>query len=647
MRRIAIALCTWVISMMLLVGGISYAQDGLNLPSEMFVLFNDGRLDSYGIGAAGITTIMPGEEPFIIDFGVAPDGNWLAYRTQEGLFLHHMYRDDTILLDSQADVPPLRGQGETLAWTHNGDTLAYTTRVGLRVYFNEGSPNPVFVDVPTTPLLNLQWSPDGSHLAAEAEDNIWWIYRRDRSAVPPAMTLVSAIPASDGVAWVGSAQLVFTPPEGGLILMDMANANQQTVLLDDDTIYAKPYYRADENAILVFGRGRFDTELEEGAAILKRYDLSADEIIDVGVEPVALSHTRWAPRGELMIRFQGGALALVHPPSGQGFTLPISSAVAYSWGAIRPQPTLQFPLPRDLYLLAPDINGIKQVWRLSSNQAAFTVSPANEDIAAFDVSANGAIAYASEGQLWYHEPGEGNEPLSLDEVSPIYQISFSPNGQQIAYSTDEGIWLVGIDGEEAPTLLLENSTPVPRYSHPRFAPRLNALLVQIDTGEELTQHALDLNTGELLPGAAATDGFWLQDGRIGLYNQAAATQGITADITIVDVISQQRPPELALSLPYPLAYGDVREVNAGKLMIAVQREIPGAGIVSIVEAPIGGESQRIGVPGFMTQPTLSPDGAAIAGLTYTGGALLVYDLQNGVLYHLAQPLGILSVKWSP
>jgi hypothetical protein len=201
------------------------AQDGLNLPTELYVLLNSGVVERYGLGAEGVQTVTP-EGEFVLDVGAAPDGNWLAYRTEEGLSLVNLFTGETVQLEgATASYPPVRGRGDTLAWSPDGDALAYTTPYGARVYFDTPA-GPVFTDVSASQLLHLNWSLDSSHLAAESENNIWWIFRRDGTQ----LTLVSAIPSSYGTAWIAGAQLVFAPEAGGLLMMDMAKANAQTVL---------------------------------------------------------------------------------------------------------------------------------------------------------------------------------------------------------------------------------------------------------------------------------------------------------------------------------------------------------------------------------------------------------------------------------
>ena len=45
------------------------AQEALELPADLFVLLNDGRIQRYGVGASGVRTVTP-EGAYIIDFGV-------------------------------------------------------------------------------------------------------------------------------------------------------------------------------------------------------------------------------------------------------------------------------------------------------------------------------------------------------------------------------------------------------------------------------------------------------------------------------------------------------------------------------------------------------------------------------------------------
>src|SRR5690606_9978843 len=158
------------------------------------------------------------------------DGVWLAYRTEQALMLHNAYSGENTRIDAAlAGVPPVRGQGDTIAWSPAGDALAVTTETGGRVYFNaESNPsaNQLYtaVDLTEGPFIQVMWSPDGRYLAAEAFEDVWWLYRREDDR----LLLTSAIPSSDGLAWYNETTVAFAPAEGGLRLMDLNAANARS-----------------------------------------------------------------------------------------------------------------------------------------------------------------------------------------------------------------------------------------------------------------------------------------------------------------------------------------------------------------------------------------------------------------------------------
>ncbi len=631
----------WLFTLLIMVILVpTLAQDGLNLPSELYVLLNSGVIERYGIGASGVQTVTP-DDVFILDFRVAPDGNWVAYRTETGVSLLNMYTGDTRSLENDtSSVPPIRGQGETLAWTANGDALAYTTLNGGRVYFNSGSPAPLFAEIPTIPLLNLVWSPDGSHLAAEAEDNIWWIYRRDGAT----MVLASAIPAANGTAWVGNAQLVFAPPEGGLILMDMANANTQTPLLNPTHLYSLPIMT--DGGLLVFRRAFDETRFDESFGVLTSVTLQGGTATatETGTAAFDLSGLRWAPNGALLIAFRGGALGIVNPVDGFSFTLPIQSAVAYGWGPIYPRSVLGINVRTSGFFLAPDISGIIQVWQLNTSGApAFTLTPAEEDVTAYAMSPDlRRVAYVSGGQLRYHTPDSNTEPADLAAVDAT-QLAFGPNGQQLAYTTDAGIWTVSVSGDSEPEPILVNTDEV-TYSHPRYAPNVNLMLVRA-AGQQTTQlMVVDLNTGELLGGDTFHNGLWLSDGRIAAYGGGLGGVN-SSQVTVIDVVNQTEA-ETALTIPDILTIESVIEQRGGRLRVALSQAIPGAASVSIVDAVVGGESSPVGDAGFIVSPQLAPDGVFVAGYTYPGGALILHNVETGEGAVLLSPQNVHDFRWA-
>jgi len=327
-RRIAI------FSLLILLVVPAYAQnDGFNLPAALYVLTNDGSIQRYGQGAEGISTVSPADQ-FIIDFGVAPDDVWIAYRTENALTLLNRTTEESYLIESDlASVPTVRGRGDTVAWSPQGDAIAVTTLYGGRIYINS-IPSDTPANWTFTPLdlregafLQLLWSPDGRFLAAEVEDNIWWIYRRDGQN----MQLTSAIPSAVGAAWASNFELVFAPAEGGLILMNLDKANTQTILLGDGSTYSLPYLKSG-GELEFFGRRKDDTETEPNFGWLLGLRAGSATLDNTGEVPVNLMDLRWATGGEFLISFQEGVFSIVNPINGQSFALPVSAVVSYAWG---------------------------------------------------------------------------------------------------------------------------------------------------------------------------------------------------------------------------------------------------------------------------------------------------------------------------
>ncbi len=316
----------WLLLSLLLWSGTALAQDGIDLPAPLFVLTNNGQVQRIGLGAEGLTIVTP-EDVFIIDFGLSPDGQQMAYRTPDGLFILTLETGESSAIEAvTADLPSVRGLGDTLAWSPAGDAIAYTTSYGGRAVFL--GDQPTFINLAQGAFLGLSWSSDGSYLAAEAEASIWWIFRREALN----LVLTSAIPSSLGLGWYNDAALLFAPAEGGLYRMDLASANAQTMLLDDTWVYALPVLQAD-GVIAVFGREKTDDTVPTGSGRLIGLPPDAPRIDNLSETVFEFAGLRWGPGGLLMLALRESQLSLVLPRSSLSFVLPLEEVVAYAWGA--------------------------------------------------------------------------------------------------------------------------------------------------------------------------------------------------------------------------------------------------------------------------------------------------------------------------
>jgi hypothetical protein len=642
-----------IIIALLLVQGVWAQEDGLNLPTELYVLTNSGQVQQYGIGTAGLRTVTP-EDEFVLDFGVAPDGNWLAYRTEDALKLLDMGSETNEEIEgATAGIPPVRGRGDTLAWSPTGDVFVYTTTGGGRAHFVGKD---LIVDMPQGQLTQVLWSPTGAYLAVEAEDNIWWLYRRDGDN----LVLTSAIPSALGLTWVSDTQVAFAPGDGGLIRMDLAAGNAQTALLDNTWTYTLPYLLED-GTLAVFGRQKEGDEIPEGSGRL--LGLIADEptVQNLSEAVIELNGLQWAPGGNLLIAFRGGVMALVIPASGQGLTLPVSDAVAYSWGPTPPPAASGVTIPVDGFFITEGADGIKQVWRLPRDGSpSLPITQAAADVTVFAVSPNQRnIAYASGGQLWLQPLTGTGEAQSLAAVAAeMRHITFSPDGTRIAYDTlsseenpGGGIWQIGADGGEPVQLLVNGPSgqavnAPPFYTQPEFAFNINALLV-VNGGSELTTFTLlDLGTRESLDMGAFEQAIWLRDGRILGYAGYEDTIETTSRNTLSIVEPADGLHRFLSALPYPDHVLSMRETTDGIVRLVVGRYGIGPAALNIVDMDTAtGALTPVGSGGFMVSPHLSPDGTFLAGNIRSGGALIFRNLTTGEAGAVNEPPNTQNFVW--
>lgn len=690
---------------LLLIAAPLSAQDGLNLPAPLYVLLNDGHIERYGIGVEGVTPVTETGSAFIIDFGVDALEERIAYRTEDGMYV--MVVDDpanpTQIEGVSADVPPFRGAGATVAWSPNGDALAYTTTYGGRVAFGINE-TWAFAEMRESPFKSIRWSPGGRFLAAETDGNIWWVYRRDMIT----MVLTSVIPSSIGIAWVSDAEIVFAPAEGGLRLMNLDQANAQATLLDETILYRLPHLTSDD-ALVFFGRDPADENVPEGYGRLLRLERGASELTTVGTTPIALDGINWSPDGSLLIAFQGGVVALFDPATGLGFPLPIENVVAWAWGA--PGSTLSEPLPlqpetteaavglaptvppaepttppeptavppttaptplpqvtaqalvlsADGFMLAPDSRGIVQVWRLPANgQPPSAVTFSGADVSEYAVSPDGrAVAYVVEAELWLQLQGGQPERIArLNSFAPAAP-AFSPAGDVLAYVDEgSGVWLVDLE-DRAPQLVLANDAGGGRfYRRPQFSPDGARLLLDVYADGAVVTGIFTIESRDLLnaPPVDPTDdraarARWLRDGRVLTYadaNQPALDPGF-----YITYMSSAAPTQW-IPLPADVTIRALEEIAPALVRVVLADGRDAYAPLRAVDISLdGGGESPVSALGAVIAPRLSGDGRFVGGLEslteidgVAQGAVLVVDLQTGTRYLISNPPAASGFKWS-
>lgn len=629
----------WILAFVLIAAPIMAQEDGLNLPADLYILNNRGVVQQYSVGALGVSTITP-EDAFVLDFGIAPDAHWIAYRSESSLEIDGISDDAPPIASvvlTEEDVPPFRGQGDSIAWSPIGDAVAYTTLYGAKVYFlNDDSA----VQLREGQFISLSWSPDGRYLAGEQQNNVWWVYRRDRNT----LLLASAIPASLGLGWSSTGELIFAPESGGLFSMNLDANNAQTLLLDDTWTYGLPLVRPD-GTLLVFGRQKNDTEVPAAFGRLLGLAPDAPQVNNLGDVSIQLAGLHWTPDGSFLVAFTEETVALVNPATGATFTLPISGAVTYAWGPLPPPNVEGVVLPTDGFFIADDNNGVAQVWRLPKDGSpAASITSESSDVTSFGIAPdNLSVAYSSADRLLLQRV-DGGEPVELATLSSadvIAQPAFNFDGQRIIY-VDAGLWEVSPAGGDA-RQIVEHLPPLELYT-PEFAPNINAALMESLGFDGKQWGVIDLNAGTTIMVNSGTQAFWLQDGRILNYIRPVTDNPPpeTVEIYLNDANAPQTPVEL-LSLPY-VNILDMREIAPGKLRLVWTLPKPGPQILRSADIDVATTVVTpVAEVGFITMPKISPEGSFLAGSNR--GVLIFYDFQTRQQTALSQPSQVHGFQW--
>lgn len=689
-----------VLLMGMVTGG--YAQDNFSLPAELYVLTNLGVIERYGLDAAGKEAITP-EDIYVLDFGVDASGERLAYRTESGISLLTLNLEDALPIDvgdEAASIPPYRGFGDTIAWSPTGDVLAYTTEFGIRVYFETGA-GAEFIDLNDSLILSLDWSQDGTYLAAEGENNVWWIYHRQGMT----LSLTSVISSSIGTAWISDNEIVFAPETGGLNLMNLAQANAQTTLLDESVEYRLPYLNH-RDELVFFARPKNDPAILDGFGTLMRLSRGAQQVETVGQASISLNGLRWAQGGVLMMAFQGGVLALYDPVAGDFAPFSVNNAVAYAWGPLAletppliviiptPAPEVTFDvevtiaidvtepigqmtptaepvtginLSANLFFFASDINNNTQVWRLPSNgSSAFQYTNAPLAISEFTVDASGNnLIYVSDGVLWLQQSTSRLPTIvaELDSFAPATP-HISRDGLRVVYSDEAiqggGIYIATLG--QAPQIVLSNITHSESeyrvYRRPQFSHDGQRLLVDIYTTNGVITGIYNIQTEtltEISPESAddlrALTSRWLSNGDILTFMDSRLESSVPIGFYTFNSLEVTTPPT-RIPIPPNTYVLDTVEITPGRMrLIVAEPNAPDAPLMVVDETAIQ-QTDVITIPPLIA-PRLSPDALFVAGYPsfssidgINQGPLVIVDLRTGGQFILTLPETLWGFQWT-
>jgi hypothetical protein len=197
------------------------------------------------------------------------------------------------------------------------------------------------------------------------------------------------------------------------------------------------------------------------------------------------------------------------------------------------------PAPYAAYFVAPDSDGIQQVWGLTlPDGQSKLLTQAPQSVFHFALSADHTqIVYVSDNQIWRQMLGQSNaESLVYVSGNPNFAtLALSPDGQWLAYR-NHGLWMMDLATKKSQELLAdfpqeENALNVPglrRYSPIEFLDN-ERLMVNIGMWETTTRGIYFLST-QTMQEVAGQYGMLelmpLADGRYLAYSETRVGLGI-------------------------------------------------------------------------------------------------------------------------
>ncbi len=663
-RLIVVASITFMLAAGMILPVSSPAQgQSLTLPADLFILNARGQVMHIAVGDTFAAQVTPADQS-VVDFGVAPDGQWIAYRTAanenstSSAFLAVMSIDGLsgqLLEFEEAGQPPVTGRGQTIAWSPDATVIAYTTAGGLRVYMAGMGPfgEPVYLNLEGGPFINLEWSPGGGYLAAEAESNVWWIYRRDGASV----TYAGQVPNSAGLTWVQEGVMAVAPPSGGLITLNLSDG-AQTALLGAEILVSQPTLITGNRLIVLVHESAGSRFAARRFGIVST--LGGDyQQFDASLELTTVM--RWLPDGVALMTSIDGALTIIEPRTNTQREI-VSGVKSYAWGPVTPTEITGMILPETLYFLSRDTAGIAQVWKLPADgNPAQQITSEIRNVLDFNISPDGSqIAYTSGGRLIaMNIDGTGGRELSptVERPGAGAQPAWSPNGQLIAFVRD-GIWLVPATGGARTELITDSfdaETPpadVRVYLQPRWSPDGTLLLVDVGYYEGRGLALLPITGGEAetLP-VAVTQGDWLPNGQVLAwdYGYAYIQPGLyTVDPGNLEVATTILDEMWHVFDAVPLAN------EAAMILRSPSGDTLGPSAAQPFLVPILPDALPIpqGKGGLIETPTLSANGNFAAGLRATNygdfgmaGRLILINLTTGERFAIETPGEVWGLHW--
>ena len=179
------------------------------LPAPLYFLTSEYQLVRMEPDTGGVVPISDPNQP-IADFDIAPDGEWVVYRTlYEGRVIVTSLSDGRgQVLSLEGETPPTSSPRQTIAWSPKGDAVAYIVAgEGVRVR-SLVAPESAETTVRGA-WVELYWQDDTTLLASDETGAVTRITRRGAQVTLTAAPDVPARPQPAFPAYLSAQGVVY------------------------------------------------------------------------------------------------------------------------------------------------------------------------------------------------------------------------------------------------------------------------------------------------------------------------------------------------------------------------------------------------------------------------------------------------------
>lgn len=328
------------------------------------------------------------------------------------------------------------------------------------------------------------------------------------------------------------------------------------------------------------------------------------------------------------------------------------------------------------YFIAPDTNGVQQVYQLllDGTSTPRQITVAESDVLVYGSAYDGlGIAYISGGQVWLQPiHTETPEAVATVDAERISAPIFSQDGNYLAYGAD-GVWLMDLATRETRQILEDvllaaqasNAGEYRIYQPQMFVAGTNKLIIDIGVWEWNTVGVYDLRSGELqeLEGQLHTTLLPLYDGYVLLYgNSGVAGEFALHTAPLTDINAYERVLDFSAVTDATLYAEQAVEIEPGVARVFGTASAAGHSPADLNVFWFDFDTATNTASNFTTQPVsgefsgqLSPDGKVVAVYrnadfnsvgTVTGNVTLV-DLTNGETLTANLPNQVTAFQWQP